>query len=138
MQTELYERRLSTRDAVANELRARIESGQIRAGSRIPSERILAEELGVSRASIQGALKELEAIGFVERKENCRPLAKLPRSASGPGSARPTQIAVWVHPSLQELGAATMLQGIRSKIGSHGFQLLVGCAPSLDLEVVHQ
>jgi DNA-binding LacI/PurR family transcriptional regulator len=45
---------------------------------------------------------------------------------------------VWIHPSLQELGAAMMLQGIRTAIGAHGFQLLVGCTPSLELETVHR
>src|SRR5579862_3683738 len=48
------------------------------------------------------------------------------------------QLAVWMHPTLQEFGAATMLQGIRSAVGAQGYQLLVGCSPSLELKVVHE
>jgi len=53
-------------DRVADHIRERISSGVIAPNSRIPSERVLAEQFGVSRVTIRQALKELEAGGLVE------------------------------------------------------------------------
>jgi LacI family transcriptional regulator len=133
------ERKPSTREAVVRELQNRIETGTLPTGARLPSERELSAELGVSRASIQNALKELESRGLIVRQENCRPIVMPLKTAARRSGIDPAgQIAVWMHPSLQELGAAMMMQGIRSYIGTHGYQLLVGCTPSLNREVVHR
>jgi GntR family transcriptional regulator len=58
-------RRLSFR--VREELVTRIASGRIRPGSRLPPEPELAEEMGVSRATLREALRSLEEDGFVTR-----------------------------------------------------------------------
>lgn len=50
---------------VAQHLRERIESGVIEPGSRLPSERVLAEQFDVSRVTVRQALKDLEAAGLV-------------------------------------------------------------------------
>jgi GntR family transcriptional regulator len=57
--------RLSSR--IREELVARIASGRIAPGSRLPSEPELAGELGVSRATLREALRSLEEDGFVTR-----------------------------------------------------------------------
>jgi len=41
---------------------------QLEEGERLPSERVLAEELGVSRTALRDRLMRLEAIGVVERR----------------------------------------------------------------------
>jgi GntR family transcriptional repressor for pyruvate dehydrogenase complex len=46
----------------------KIENGELSAGDRIPTERELVEQLGVSRASIREALRAMELIGLVESK----------------------------------------------------------------------
>src|SRR6185295_19318374 len=51
---------------VAEYLTERIRKGIIPANSRIPSERVLAEQFGVSRVTVRQALKELESAGLVE------------------------------------------------------------------------
>ena len=51
---------------VAEYLKERIRNGVIPAGSRIPSERALAEQFGVSRVTVRQALKELELSDLVE------------------------------------------------------------------------
>src|SRR5512140_1097730 len=55
----------STRDRVVEHVRRRIERGAMRPGDRLPSERDLAAELGVSRPSVRSGLEALEAMGVV-------------------------------------------------------------------------
>ncbi len=52
-------------DVVATELENRILEGSLKAGDRLPSERELAVELGVSRPSLRGALQALVAKGLL-------------------------------------------------------------------------
>ena len=59
-------RRLSF--SVRDELARRITSGAIPPGSRFPPEPQLAEDLGVSRATLREALRSLEEDGFVTRR----------------------------------------------------------------------
>jgi GntR family transcriptional regulator len=59
-------RRLSL--AVRDDLAHRIASGQIAPGDRLPPEPDLANELGVSRATLREALRSLEEDGFVTRR----------------------------------------------------------------------
>ncbi len=59
-------RRLSF--SVRDELAGRITSGAIPPGSRLPPEPRLAEDLGVSRATLREALRSLEEDGFVTRR----------------------------------------------------------------------
>jgi DNA-binding GntR family transcriptional regulator len=52
--------------AMASELRALIDSGELRPGDVLPSESALAERYGVSRGTARHALAELEGAGLVE------------------------------------------------------------------------
>jgi GntR family transcriptional regulator len=58
-------KRLSFR--VRDELAARLASGRLPPGAKLPAEPELAEELGVSRATLREALRSLEEDGFVTR-----------------------------------------------------------------------
>jgi DNA-binding FadR family transcriptional regulator len=51
---------------IADQIRALIGSGEYHAGARLPSERDLAKQLGVSRPSVREALIALEVEGMVE------------------------------------------------------------------------
>jgi GntR family transcriptional regulator len=53
---------------VYREIAQEIESGELKAGDRLPSERWLCDELGVSRATVRRALEELTADGLVEAR----------------------------------------------------------------------
>ena len=55
----------SARDRVVEHVRQLIERGAMRPGDRLPSERDLAAELGVSRPSVRSGLEALEAMGVV-------------------------------------------------------------------------
>ena len=53
---------------VAVELRAAIVAGRLRPGARLPSERALADEFDVSRATIVSAFHVLRAEGLIETR----------------------------------------------------------------------
>lgn len=67
--------RVRTPELVLNSIEAKIASGALRAGERLPSERELAELLGVSRPAVREALRVLEARGVVRSQ-----------AGQGPGS----------------------------------------------------
>lgn len=56
-------------DQVIEEIKNKIKCGEIKKGDKLPSEREMAESLGVSRASIREALRALEVIGLIESRQ---------------------------------------------------------------------
>ena len=58
-------RRVKLRDQVADMLLEMISSGEYRAGDRLPPERILVEQIGVSRTVVREALNLLETRGLI-------------------------------------------------------------------------
>lgn len=61
--------RRSVPDEVADQLTDVIVSGEVEAGEQLPSERDLAERLGVSRPTVRAALSRLASIGLVETRQ---------------------------------------------------------------------
>ncbi len=61
-------KKYSVKDQTLAQLKNYILSGQVSLGERLPSERALAETLGVGRYSVREALKVLEAVGLVESR----------------------------------------------------------------------
>lgn len=55
-------------DEVAAQIRDRIEGGVFAKGSRLPSERDLADELGISRTVLRESLRSLESLGYLEAR----------------------------------------------------------------------
>lgn len=60
--TKVYEQ-------VIEQIEDMITNGVLKKGDRLPSERELVEQLGISRASIREALRSLEIIGLIESKQ---------------------------------------------------------------------
>ena len=58
--------RTRTYEVILRQVEDLLTSGRLSAGDRLPPERALAEQLGVSRPSVREALKVLEALGVVE------------------------------------------------------------------------
>lgn len=72
---------------IADQLRGLIERGELAAGARLPPERDLAAQLGVSRPSVREALIALEVEGLVEVRMGSgiyvrEPAAAVPRDAA--------------------------------------------------------
>jgi GntR family transcriptional repressor for pyruvate dehydrogenase complex len=55
-------------DEVAAQIRSRIEDGHFEHGARLPSERDLADELGISRTVLRESLRSLESLGYLEAR----------------------------------------------------------------------
>ncbi|MDR0412335.1 MAG: FadR family transcriptional regulator [Dysgonamonadaceae bacterium] len=53
-------------DAIIEQLKAQLSSGQLNPGDRIPAERKLAADLGVSRTHVRTALRKLEYYGILK------------------------------------------------------------------------
>lgn len=96
----------SRRDAIADDLRARITTGRIGASERLPSEAHLASQYGVSTATLRNALAVLQAEGLVEKvhgKGNFvrRPLRRITYVGGGRTpvgqTAADTALSVTVH-----------------------------------------
>jgi GntR family transcriptional repressor for pyruvate dehydrogenase complex len=56
-------------DAISEQIRELILNGSLKPGDRLPSERELVEQLGVSRPSVREALLKLEAKGVVQSRQ---------------------------------------------------------------------
>lgn len=76
------------------QLRTKIEQGELVVGARLPSERDLCAELGISRVSLREALRVLQATGYVETRHGSGTFARLPEERSSSG---PTWIAHDIH-----------------------------------------
>jgi GntR family transcriptional regulator, transcriptional repressor for pyruvate dehydrogenase complex len=62
-------RKVTAAELVVAQVRGLIERGEVRSGDRLPPERELAQQLGVSRPSVRSGLKSLAAMGVVQIRQ---------------------------------------------------------------------
>ncbi|HET9655348.1 MAG TPA: winged helix-turn-helix domain-containing protein, partial [Kineosporiaceae bacterium] len=79
-------RRLPVYQQIAEDLRARITSGELPPGSRLPSESQMIDHYGVSRITVRHAVAALRAAGLVDTSHG---RATLVRAAPGTDQAAP-------------------------------------------------
>lgn len=86
-------------DAIVKELEAIILDGVLKPGDRLPPERQLSEQLGVSRASLREAIKQMAARGLLESRQGGGTFVtnRLDRTFAGPWQEMLAQ-----HPNLRE------------------------------------
>ncbi|MBL7372531.1 FadR family transcriptional regulator, partial [Escherichia coli] len=65
---KMPERRSMAADLV-DQLREKIRSGELSPGDKLPTERALVEELGISRTVVREAVARLSAEGWVEARQ---------------------------------------------------------------------
>src|SRR5437764_14833631 len=58
--------------SIADQIRQAIVTGRLAQGERLPPERELAEQFGVSRVTVRDALRALEAMGLIEVRVGAR------------------------------------------------------------------
>lgn len=97
---------------IAGQLRALMSAGEFKAGTRLPAERDLARQLGVSRPSVREALIALEVEGWVEVRIGSG-IYVLDRSASAEqaSEARRTQVAPDEWGPLELIRARRVVEG---------------------------
>lgn len=67
--------RRRTHDALLKDIEADLRSGKIKVGDRLPGERTLAENYGISRASVREAIRVLDAMGILRSSVGSGPTA---------------------------------------------------------------
>lgn len=115
-------------DTIASELEHRILEGSLRPGQRLPPERELAEQLGVSRPSLREGLRKLASRGLV-------------RSRQGGGTFVTDRLqSSFVDPWKQLLESHPDLRGdlleFRHMLESHAAALASQRANAVDLEAI--
>ena len=56
-------------EQVVDQIKEMVRIGQIKKGDKLPTERVMAEELQVSRTSIREAMRALEVVGLIESRQ---------------------------------------------------------------------
>ena len=108
--------RRSLVDAAAETLRRRIAEGDFGPSERLPPERVLTDELGVSRSVLREALSSLEALGLVEARGAAGRFV-----AAGDPSRSQSIVAAWLHQHAREL---LEIDEIRSVLEAHAIRSL--------------
>jgi GntR family transcriptional repressor for pyruvate dehydrogenase complex len=63
-------------DEIVEQMIALIKDGRLKPGDSLPSEREIAQQMGVSRPPLREALKTLECLGFIEIKQRRKSIVK--------------------------------------------------------------
>lgn len=100
---------LSLPDRLSIEIEKLIMTGELEVGSKLPSERVLAESLSVSRVSIRQALHELEVRGLIDRRPG---RGTIVLSAAGEPSRPGVTIATALSPEGREIANVMELRAI--------------------------
>jgi GntR family transcriptional regulator, transcriptional repressor for pyruvate dehydrogenase complex len=108
-------RRVRTHEQVVAQIQEKILDGELRVGTKLPSERDLVEALGVSRSSVREALRSLEAMGIIDAQGGSG------RDSGSVISGRSTQALgnlLRLHISLAEIGISDMIE-VRIQLERH-------------------
>lgn len=105
--------------AVAAIIGERIKHGLYPPGCRVPPERVLAAELGVSRRFIRMAYDRLTADGVIEKRHHRRPIVPLPRSGLGAGAGLVAVNGRFVFRPVEGESPQTQMKTIAAVLPSH-------------------
>lgn len=94
---------------MADELRARIRSGVLRPGQRMPTQAQLAAEFGVERQAVRGALRILQSEHLLTNISKGAPATVAERASTGP-AAMPQATAVALAPRIKAAFATAHVQ----------------------------
>lgn len=125
-------RRLPTHETVLEHVEHLLTTGTLVPGDRLPSERVLAEQLGVSRPAVREALKVLAVLGVV-RSSPGRGRESAPVVVARPGAAMGA--ALRIHAATATLGIADLVEtrvlleaatvrALAARVSSHGAAVL--------------
>ncbi|MEU0198404.1 MULTISPECIES: winged helix-turn-helix domain-containing protein [unclassified Streptomyces] len=123
-------RRLSPQE-IADHLRERIRTGELKPGDRLPTQAELAEEFGVERGAVRQALRALQEDGLLTNVSKGSP----PRiAAPGPARGEPQRTMVGLAPRLRE---AFSVPHVRVDVVCHTAETLM-IAIGEPLRLIHE
>jgi GntR family transcriptional repressor for pyruvate dehydrogenase complex len=99
----------STPERVAEQILQHIEGGTLAAGARLPSQRELAEQLGVGRSSLREAINALTVMGYLEVRHGSGTYVRQARPVAA-GTARQLTQALGAVSLLELMEAREMLE----------------------------
>lgn len=102
-------------EAATEAISSRILHGQLSAGDRLPTERELVEQLGVSRTVLREALSSLEALGLLETRGT---RGRWVAVGGSPERSR-TLVGAWLHQHAREI---LEVDEIRSVLEAHAIR----------------
>jgi DNA-binding FadR family transcriptional regulator len=109
---------------IADQIREQIAGGAVAVGSQLPSERELAQSLGVSRPTVREALIALEVAGLVEVRVGVGAFVKRPNTSADklPEMSRsPTEIMSvrrLLEPEAARLAAINIAEAVRRRLSA--------------------
>ncbi len=118
---------------ITNTLAERINSGQYKNGQWLPTERFLAEEFRVSRATIRQSLDLLEKNSLVKRSTGCRPVANRINERSTTTGVR-RSVGIWITSAPGDSGANMVFHGIQSQLDGDTFRLIMASPPRSSID----
>jgi GntR family transcriptional regulator/MocR family aminotransferase len=122
-------------------IRSPILTGSLAPGTRLPSSRTLAGDIGVSRSTVELAFSQLEAEGFLIRKVGAGTYvtSAIPERDRAPRTTAPRASRVAAPPatpvgrdSLSERGRLVMTAASQAESEPAGHRLFAPCLPSLE------
>jgi GntR family transcriptional regulator/MocR family aminotransferase len=99
---------------IETQLRSTIREGTLRAGTRLPSTRDLARQLGVSRRIVVDAYSQLSAEGYVTLRQGARPHVAENAAATGAQIARAPAARYDFRPSVPDVSTFPRAAWLRS------------------------
>ncbi len=80
-------------EIVVDEIRTRMENGELKIGDKLPNQNLLAMELGVSRTSLREAMNILNLLGVIEQKPGFGTVIRKKIPAINPEGLKPTLLS---------------------------------------------
>ena len=114
-------------EEIALQVRSQLASGRLRPGDRLPSERDLAQQLGVGRNSVREDLRALEVSGILRLHKG---------GAGGAFIAQPSgDVIVSAMQDMYQLGAVTPQQFTEARIGLSDLMVRLACERFTDQDL---
>ncbi|WP_369189413.1 winged helix-turn-helix domain-containing protein [Streptomyces sp. R08] len=107
---------------IADFLRDRIRTGDLKAGDRLPTQADLAEEFGVERGAVRQALRLLQEAGLLTVSKGSPP--RIAEQSPVPGEPQPTMVAL--APRLSEAFAESQVRLDAACLTAESLMLAVG------------
>ena len=117
--------RLTLRQAVVDDLRKRISSGELAVGERLPSITALCERYGVSDITVRAALKELGTTNYVESRRRSGVFVCERSVEDDKPKLRGEKVLALLVPAWDNNFFAGIIHGAEEQAGRDGYRLLV-------------